>query len=98
MVTFSLMSFTIHTMATNAVSCPVLKKQIYTPVYVHYVVLVHEGNVVTVEGGIMNYTPETDTTLPECTKTHSAQKLAYKVFSVTHLPETAVGLCNVYTV
>jgi len=38
-------------------------------VCISYRVLVHEGNVVTVEGGVMQEpkVPETVTTLPECT-------------------------------
>ena len=49
----------------------------------------------------MHDLPETVTTLPECTNTpHNAQilKLVYKLLSVTHLLETAVGLCRVCTI
>jgi len=46
----------------------------------HYRDLVHEGNVVTVEGGVMQEpkVPETATTLPECTNPVMYTKLVSK--------------------
>jgi len=47
---------------------------------VHYGVLVHEGNVVTVKGGVMQEpkAPETDTTLPDRTNPVMHTKLVSK--------------------
>ena len=52
----------------------------------HYRVLVHEGNVVTVEGGVMQEpkAPETVTTLPECTNAIMHTKLVSKFMLLTY--------------
>ena len=45
----------------------------YLPVLVHYGVLVHEGSVVTVEGGIMHKPKASIICLSALTKLHNAQ-------------------------